>query len=147
MKKILAILFFLGACAVFQTLPPTVREDSKQIQETKTALIENYPGATERAISELDRCDARNIENAREIIQLKEALRKCANENEKKNVQLTKVSKEAGKGEGIRWTYYAILGFGIFLLLTFVLVVASILALRRNGLPVVSSLFGGKTHE
>ncbi|UOG39350.1 hypothetical protein MAL08_08855 [Leptospira noguchii] len=144
MKTISVILLFLGACAVFQTLPPTVREDSKQIQETKTALIENYPGATERAISELDRCDARNIENAKEIRRLNEELNRCNVSNAKKDVQLTKVSKEAGKGEGIRWTYYAILGFGIFLLLVLVLVVAAILALRRNGLPVVSSLLGGR---
>ncbi|EMM77046.1 hypothetical protein LEP1GSC040_0068 [Leptospira santarosai str. 2000030832] len=134
----------LGACAVFQTLPPTVKEDSKQIQETKTALIEDRPGAKDRALSELDRCDARNIENAREIRRLNEELNRCNVSNEKKDVQLTKVSKDAGKGEGIRWTYYAILGFGIFLLLAFVLVAASILALRRNGLPVVSSLLGGK---
>ncbi|WP_032915003.1 hypothetical protein [Leptospira santarosai] len=144
MKRILAILLLLGACAVFQTLPPTVKEDSKQIQETKTALIEDRPGAKDRALSELDRCDARNIENAREIRRLNEELNRCNVSNEKKDVQLTKVSKDAGKGEGIRWTYYAILGFGIFLLLAFVLVAASILALRRNGLPVVSSLLGGK---
>ncbi|EQA69743.1 hypothetical protein [Leptospira noguchii] len=144
MKKISVIILLLGACAVFQKLPPTVREDSKQIKETKTALIEDRPGATERAMSELDRCDARNIENAKEIRRLNEALNRCNVSNEKKDVQLTKVSKEAGKGEGIRWTYYAILGFGIFLLLVLVLVVAAILALRRNGLPVVSSLLGGR---
>ncbi|WP_004472600.1 hypothetical protein [Leptospira santarosai] len=144
MKRILAILLLLGACAVFQTLPPTLKEDSRQIQETKTALSEDRPGAKDRALSELDRCDARNIENAREIRRLNEELNRCNVSNEKKDVQLTKVSKEAGKGEGIRWTYYAILGFGIFLLLAFVLVAASILALRRNGLPVVSSLLGGK---
>ncbi|MCH1910473.1 hypothetical protein L9Z41_16775 [Leptospira noguchii] len=142
MKKISVILLLLSACAVFQTLPPTVTEDSKQIQETQTALAENRPGAVERAISELDRCDARNIENAKEIRRLNEELNRCNVSIQKKDVQLTKVSKEAGKGEGIRWTYYAILGFGIFLLLALVLVVAAILALRRNGLPVVSSLLG-----
>ncbi|MDI7190857.1 hypothetical protein [Leptospira santarosai] len=144
MKKILAILFFLGACAVFQALPPTVREDSKQIQETKTALIEDRPGAKDRAISELDRCDARNIENVREIIQLKEALRKCANENETKDVQLTKISREAGEGSGIKWLYYAVIGFIILSLIALILVVLAILALRRNGLPVVNSFLGGR---
>ncbi|EMJ52029.1 hypothetical protein LEP1GSC013_3525 [Leptospira interrogans serovar Valbuzzi str. Duyster] len=144
MKKISVILLLLGACAVFQTLPPTLKEDSKQIQETKTALIEDRPGAIERAISELDRCDARNIENAQEIKRLGEELNRCNVASEKKDVQLTKVSKEAGKGEGIRWTYYAVLGFGIFLLIILVLVVAAILALRRNGLPIVSSLLGGR---
>ncbi|WP_061286336.1 hypothetical protein [Leptospira interrogans] len=144
MKKISVILLLLGACAVFQTLPPTLKEDSKQIQETKIALAENRPGAIERAISELDRCDARNIENAQEIKQLGEELNRCNVASEKKDVQLTKVSKEAGKGEGIRWTYYAVLGFGIFLLIILVLVVAAILALRRNGLPIVSSLLGGR---
>ncbi|EMN92510.1 hypothetical protein [Leptospira weilii] len=143
MKTISVILLLLGACAVLQTLPPTLKEDSKQIEKTKMALAENRPGAIERAISELDRCDARNIENAQEINILKEELNLCNAASEKKDVQLTKVSKEAGKGEGIRWTYYAILGFGIFLLIAFVLVVAAILALRRNGLPVVNSLLGG----
>ncbi|EKO51241.1 hypothetical protein LEP1GSC127_2948 [Leptospira kirschneri str. 200801925] len=144
MKKISVILLLLGACAVFQTLPPTLKEDSKQIRETKMALVENHPGAIERAISELDRCNVRNIENAREIQRLKDDLNRCNVASEKKDIQLTKVSKEAGKGEGIRWTYYAVLGFGIFLLIALILVVAAILALRRNGLPVVNSLLGGK---
>ncbi|RHX89867.1 hypothetical protein [Leptospira stimsonii] len=142
--RILYLLLFLGACAVFQTLPPTLKEDSKQIQETKQALIEDKPGARDRAISELDRCDARNIENSKEIAQLKEALRKCANENEKKAVQLTKVSKEAGEGSGIKWLYYAVIGFIILSLIALILVVLAILALRRNGLPVVNSFLGGR---
>ncbi|MBM9579708.1 hypothetical protein JWG45_21395 [Leptospira sp. 201903070] len=142
--RILYLLLFLGTCTVFQTLPPTLKEDSKQIQETKQALIEDKPGAKDRAISELDRCDARNIENAKEIAQLKEALRKCANENEKKDVQLTKVSKEAGEGSGIKWLYYAVIGFIILSLIALILVVLAVLALRRNGLPVVNSFLGGK---
>lgn len=84
MKKISVILLLLGACAVFQTLPPTLKEDSKQIQETKIALAENRPGAIERAIGELDRCDTRNIENAQEIKRLGEELNRCNVASEKK---------------------------------------------------------------
>ncbi|QDK22964.1 hypothetical protein [Leptospira weilii] len=144
MKKISVILLLLGACAVLQTLPPTLKEDSKQIQKTKMALAENRPGAIERAISELDRCDARNIENAQEINILKEELNLCNAASEKKDIQLTKVSKEAGEGRGIKWLYYAVIGFIVLSLVALILVVLAILALRRNSLPVVGSLLGEK---
>lgn len=135
-------LFLLSfvKCESFQPLPKRVKEESKQIDAAKKALKQNEPGAKERAISELDRCDTNNRENARAIANLSEELYSCRTESGKKDKKIAALSLEAGEASGIKFVYYELIILIIFFIITIIVLTIAILALRKNKIPILSGI-------
>lgn len=135
-------LFLLSfiKCESFQPLPKRVKEESKQIDAAKKALKQNEPGAKERAISELDRCDANNRENARAITNLSDELYSCRTESGKKDKKIAALSLEAGEASGIKFVYYGLLILILLFLVSVVILTIAVLALRKNKIPLLSGI-------
>ncbi|EKO86429.1 hypothetical protein LEP1GSC020_2288 [Leptospira interrogans serovar Grippotyphosa str. 2006006986] len=135
-------LFLLSfiKCETFQPLPKRVKEESKQIDAAKKALKQNEPGAKERAISELDRCDMNNRENARAIANLSDELHSCRTESGKKDKKIAALSLEAGEASGIKFVYYGLLILILLFLVSVVILTIAVLALRKNKIPLLSGI-------
>ncbi|OOV41153.1 hypothetical protein B1J93_14350 [Leptospira kirschneri serovar Pomona] len=135
-------LFLLSfiKCESLQTFPQNIKEESKQINKTKKALEQNEPGSKERAISELDRCDTNNWENARTISKLSEELYSCRIESGKKDKKIASLSLEAGEASGIKFVYYGLIILIILFIITTIVLTLSVLALRKNKIPLLSGI-------
>ncbi|MDI7188824.1 hypothetical protein [Leptospira santarosai] len=135
-------LFLLSfiKCESLQTFPQNVKEESKQINKTKKALEQNEPGSKERAISELDRCDTNNRENARIISKLSEELYSCRSESDKKDKKIASLSLEAGEASGIKFVYYGLIILIVLFIITTIVLTFSVLALRKNKIPLLSGI-------